>query len=204
MRTKHQNPAIDTEWFKTQLRQQQLSMRGLARHLGVSPSAASYMLRGVSKIPQDKAQAMADLFGVDLLELYKRTGAPLDEAHRSVPVTYVMTPERAIAKLTVDQQFNVPAPFETRASSICVQIRTTDMYDQWLLFTQGTKLPAQEAVNNLCLYKNLSGQLHVAVIRSGYQKGTYDAHSAFNDGRVIHDIDVAWAAPIAWVKPAVH
>ena len=204
MRTKDQNPAIDTEWFKTQLRQRKLSLRAFARHLDISPSAASYMLRGVSKIPQRVAQAMADLFEVDLLELYKRMGAPIDDAQRSVPVEYVMNAERAILRLEAKEVFNVPAPFETRASSICVQIRTTDMYDQWLLFTQGAKLEVQDAVNNLCLYENQSGQLHIAVIRAGYRKDTYDAHSAFNDGRVVSGIEVVWAAPIAWIKPAVN
>lgn len=203
MRTKDQNPAIDTEWFKQQLRLKHLSMRALARYLNISASAASYMIRGVSKIPQDKAQAMADLFEVDLLELYKRMGAPIDDAQRSVPVEYYMNIDRAIQRLPTQEVFEVPAPFETRASSICLQIRTTDMYDQWLLFTQGPKVDAKEAINRLCLYENGSGELHVAVIRAGYRKGTYDAHSAFNDGRVFRDIEVAWAAPIAWIKPAL-
>jgi len=144
MRTKDQNPAIDTGWFKEQLRFKGLSVRALARHLDISASAASYMLRGVSKIPQDKAQAMADLFGVDLLELYKRMGAPIDDAQRSVPVTYYMDTARKILPVASEEIFSVPAPFETTASSICLQIRTTDMYDQWLLFTQGPKLPVNE------------------------------------------------------------
>jgi len=204
MRTKDQNPAIDTDWFKEQLRIKGLSTRSLARHLDISPSAASYMLRGVSKIPQDKAQTMADLFGVDLLELYKRMGAPIDDAQRMVPVEYYMNPERVIVRLPDEEVFEVPAPFETRSSSICVQIRTTDIYDQWLLFTQGPKLDVKDAVNRLCLYENTAGELYTAVIRAGYQKGTYDAHSAFNDGRVVRDIHVTWAAPIAWVKPALN
>jgi transcriptional regulator with XRE-family HTH domain len=204
MRTKDQNPAIDTDWFKEQLRIKRLSLRALAQRLGISPSAASYMIRGVSKIPQDKAQTMADLFGVDLLELYKRMGAPIDDAQRSVPVEYCMTPERTIVRLPVDEVFEVAAPFETRASSICLQIRTTDMYDQWLLFTQGPKLDVKDAVNQLCLYEDSSSEFYVAVIRSGYKKGTYDAHSAFNDGKVIQDVHVAWAAPIAWIKPALN
>ena len=201
MRTKNQNPAIDTGWFKEQLRIKGLSVRALARHLNISASAASYMLRGVSKIPQDKAQAMADLFAVDLLELYKRVGAPIDDAQRSVPVTYFMDTERKILPLPSEEVFSVPAPFETTASSICLQIRTTDMYDQWLLFTQGPKLPVNEAVNKLSLYEDAEGHLYVAIIRAGYQPGTYDAHSAFNDGRVFRGVQVVWASPIAWIKP---
>ena len=201
MRTKDQNPAIDTGWFKEQLRFKGLSVRALARHLDISASAASYMLRGVSKIPQDKAQAMADLFGVDLLELYKRMGAPIDDAQRSVPVTYYMDTARKILPVASEEIFSVPAPFETTASSICLQIRTTDMYDQWLLFTQGPKLPVNEAVNKLSLYEDAEGHLYVAIIRAGYQPGTYDAHSAFNDGRVFRGVQVVWASPIAWIKP---
>jgi len=201
MRTKNQNPAIDTGWFKEQLRINRLSMRSLARQLDISPSAASYMLRGVSKIPQAKAQAMADIFGVDLLELYKRMGAPIDDAQRSVPVTYYMDTERKILRVPSEEVFSVPAPFETTASSICLQIRTTDMYDQWLLFTQGPKLSVNDAVNKLNLYEDAEGHLYVAILRAGYQPGTYDAHSAFNDGRVFKGVQVAWASPIAWIKP---
>ena len=204
MRTKDQNPAIDTDWFKEQLRIKRLSLRALARQLDISPSATSYMLRGVSKIPQAKAQAMADIFGVDLLELYKRMGAPIDDAQRSVPVTYYMDTERRILPVPSDEVFSVPAPFETTASSICLQIRTTDMYDQWLLFTQGPKLPVKDAVNKLSLYEEASGHLYVAIIRAGYQRGTYDAHSAFNDGRFFKGVQVAWASPIAWIKPALN
>ena len=201
MRTKNQNPAIDTGWFKEQLRIKGLSVRALARHLDISASAASYMLRGVSKIPQDKAQAMAELFGVDLLELYKRMGAPIDDAQRSVPVTYYIGTERKILSVPPEEIFSVPAPFETTASSICLQIRTTDMYDQWLLFTQGPKLTVKDAANKLCLYEDALGDLYVAIIRAGYQPGTYDAHSAFNDGRVFKGVEVTWASPIAWIKP---
>ena len=204
MRTKNQNPAIDTGWFKEQLRINRLSMRSLARQLGISPSAASYMLRGVSKIPQDKAQAMADLLGVDMLELYKRMGAPIDDAQRSVPVTHYMNTERKILPVPSGEIFTVPAPFETTASSICLQIRTTDMYDQWLLFTQGPKLAVRDAVNKLSLYEDASGDLYVAIIRGGYQRGTYDAHSAFNDGRVFKGVQVVWASPIAWIKPGLN
>ena len=203
MRTKDQNPAIDTPWFKEQLRIKKLSVRAFARELDISPSAASYMIRGVSKIPQDKAEKMADLFGVDLLELYKRMGAPIDDAQRSVPIQYYMDVERRIRRVPDEEVFSVPAPFETTASSICVQIRTTDMYDQWLLFTQGPRLAAEDSLNRLSLYEDAAGDLYVAIIRAGYQPGTFDAHSAFNDGRVVRGVQVSWAAPIAWIKPAV-
>jgi len=202
MRTKFQNPNIDRSWFQQRMDERKLTVRGIAKLLGTSPSTVSLMLRGVSKIPETFLPQLADLFGVDSVEILKRAGAPIVDQKRTVLVSHAMGEDREVRPLPETEQFSTAAPFDTRVSGFAVQIRLPGIYERWLVYGSGQKLEAAKAVNHLCIYRNTDGNMYVSVIKAGFMPGTYDSVSAFNDGTVVSDVQVEWAMPVTWIKPA--
>lgn len=201
MRRKIQNPNLDKDWFDHELAKRKLSVRAVGRHLNVSSTMASLMLRGVAKIPQDKVPMLADLLGVTSAEIYRRTGATLDEDRRVLKVSYYITPEYQVCVLDPEQEFVIDAPFDTRLTAPAIQMRTGDQYDGWMVVASGIQLAAHEAVNKLCLYCNDEGQLYVAIIKAGYLPGTFNASSALANGVTVENVKIKWAMEINWIRP---
>lgn len=63
---------IDTAWFHQQIEARNESVRGLARFMGIDPSAVSLMLRGKRKMSADEQDQIADFLGVRLDEIAAR------------------------------------------------------------------------------------------------------------------------------------
>ena len=63
---------IDTAWFHQQLDTRGESVRGLARFMGLDPSAVSRMLKGERKMSADEQDQVSNFLGVNLEEIAAR------------------------------------------------------------------------------------------------------------------------------------
>ena len=63
---------IDTAWFHQQLDERGESVRGLARFMGLDPSAVSRMLKGERKMSADEQDHVSNFLGVNLEEIAMR------------------------------------------------------------------------------------------------------------------------------------
>jgi len=63
---------IDTDWFHQQLEARGGSVRGLARFMGLDPSAVSRMLKGERKMSADEQDQISNFLGVNLEEIAMR------------------------------------------------------------------------------------------------------------------------------------
>ena len=64
--------SIDTAWFHRQLEARGESVRGLARLMGLDPSAVSRMLKGERKMSADEQDLISNFLGVSLGEVAAR------------------------------------------------------------------------------------------------------------------------------------
>lgn len=64
--------SIDTAWFHRQLEARSESVRGLARFMGLDPSAVSRMLKGERKMSADEQDQVSNFLGVNLEEIAAR------------------------------------------------------------------------------------------------------------------------------------
>ncbi len=69
---------IDKAWFFQQLEQSDKSLRGLARHLDVDPSAVSRMLDGRRRMKMEEANRIALFLGVPVSEVLSHAGVAID------------------------------------------------------------------------------------------------------------------------------
>ena len=63
---------IDTAWFHQRLDERGESVRGLARFMGLDPSAVSRMLKGERKMSADEQDHVSNFLGVNLEEIAAR------------------------------------------------------------------------------------------------------------------------------------
>lgn len=63
---------IDTAWFHQRLDERGESVRGLARFMGLDPSAVSRMLKGDRKMSADEQDHVSNFLGVNLEEIAMR------------------------------------------------------------------------------------------------------------------------------------
>lgn len=69
---------IDKKWFLSRLEDQRLSVRGLARQLGVDASAVSRTLSGQRKMQMDEAKQIAHFLRVPVSDVMKHAGVSID------------------------------------------------------------------------------------------------------------------------------
>lgn len=69
---------IDKKWFLSRLEEQHLSVRGLARQLGIDASAVSRTLSGLRKMQMDEAKQIAHFLRVPVSEVMRHAGVSID------------------------------------------------------------------------------------------------------------------------------
>lgn len=69
---------IDKKWFFQKLDERQKSVRGLARHLSIDPSAASRMLSGTRRMKMEEANQIALFLGVSLSDVISHAGVSVE------------------------------------------------------------------------------------------------------------------------------
>ena len=69
---------IDKEWFFSRLEDQRMSVRGLARQLGIDASAVSRTLSGQRKMQMEEAKQIAHFLRVSVSEVMKHAGVSID------------------------------------------------------------------------------------------------------------------------------
>ncbi len=69
---------IDADWFKDKLSEKRTSLRGLARHMEMDPSAVSRMLSGQRRMQVQEASQIALFLGTTVSEVLSHAGLSVD------------------------------------------------------------------------------------------------------------------------------
>lgn len=103
---------IDSAWFYQQLEKEGLSLRGMARALGLDPSAASRMLRGERKMSAEEQDGIAAYLGISLSEVAARRRGEVNGFGEKGQEDYHSNPVR---KIDVDLPGDVVASKDDEA-----------------------------------------------------------------------------------------
>lgn len=76
-------PVVDRQWFMDKLSDGKKSVRGLARHLSLDPSAVSRMLSGQRRMRMTEIGEIARFLNVDVEEVLRHAGVAIDEGKPS-------------------------------------------------------------------------------------------------------------------------
>lgn len=198
-----QNPNIDEQWFKDKLQEKQLTIRGIAKLMGVHPSTVSLMLRGLRQIQQDDAVKLSDLLSVPVVEIFRRAGAPIKDEQRKIKVLSYCDQEGEHHYIDPDVADSFVAPYDTPTNAYGLQIRTGRKHDGWMLIVAGNKVKPETCVGKFAVYCTENGNIYVGMIRRGYKEGTYNATNEMADGghTTYQNLNLVWCQEVVWIKP---
>lgn len=198
---REKNMGINKQWFQTQLLSKQISQRGLAKLLGIGPSAITNIFNDKRKLTNEEANKIAGLLSLPVTEILRQAGIEVTEDVRSIPITGYVDGEALVHLLSPGTHDRVLAPADVPRNAYCLQIRHLGaQFDGWHAFVGGERLPADELVDRAALVSLHDGRMITGVIRRGYKAKTHNL-STLPYLRTLENQLVDWASPILWLKP---
>lgn len=118
------NTDIDRDWFFSKLSEKNRSVRGLARHLGLDPSAMSRMLSGNRRMKMEEADKIASFLGEPVGEILAHAGVSLDPQRHNEAIMLAATIDgNGRIQMMSDPQ-PLPAEVMSRAQAAAGRQRT--------------------------------------------------------------------------------
>lgn len=162
---------VDKAWFLSRLEDQRLSVRGLARQMGIEASAVSRMFSGQRKMQMDEAKQIAHFLRVPVAEVMRHAGVSIDLDG---------LPTRIMLAATIDQtgqleRMKEPRPLPqaiiekvqaaiSRAGNgqiIAAQIRATTgplaIWDDAVVLFKPTEVVEHDAIGTLAICRTRDG-----------------------------------------------
>ena len=193
---------MDTNWFRSALKDKQISQRGLAKLIDLDPAAISLMFRSKRRMTPHEAHQIATILGVPLLEVMRRAGIEVTEDIRQAPVAGHVDASGNVIMMASGTHDLAQAPGDCPLGTFAVQVRShTSTKDGWLLFISPTQNQAFEHLDKLCSCATSQGKQVLGVVRRGYRKDTQNLILWPSD-ETISDAALAYVSPVLWIKPA--
>lgn len=195
---------IDREWFFFQMKTRDVSLRALAKRLGISHSALSLALQGKRSLRVVEATAIADALGLSPHETIRRAGLGVVPLERQVRVAGQVGPGCKLEIFTDKPATFLPAPNDVPEDSVALIVREPGgsmMHtDGWVLFSRPFGQPCLDCLGRLCVVKPRGGDPILAHVNRGLLREHF---SLVTPGREysIDNADIEWAAPVLWIRP---
>lgn len=197
-----QNPNIDAEWFKAMLYEKRLTIRGLAKLMGLNPSTVSLMLRGIRSIHNEDAIKLAEHLNTTPIEIFRRAGAPVEDEVRRIPMAAYLDADDMVHRLDSDASQSIEAPYDTPTNGYALQVRTGRLYDGWIAIINGNKHTPHDCIGTAAVYCRKDGMMGLGIIRRGYMKDAYNIDQIYTgSGSKYQNVDLLWCQPVVWIKP---
>ena len=180
-----EHPAVDKDWFFDQLKDRKQSLRDMARHMELDPSAVSRMLSGQRKMQMEEAGAIAKFLGAPVAEVMKHAGLSLnfDGQTSRVLLAATVTATGKIDRLSEPR--NLPQQVIERAQAalssrgntrvIAAQVRAPKgplaMWDDAVVLFGYTETVEPSAIGVLSVCRLMSGEQILAKIESARKTG---------------------------------
>ncbi len=190
---------IDTQWFRDRLTARKLSQRGLARAMGVDPSAISLMFRGKRRMTVEEAGQVAVLLQSTTDEVLTAAGVIIQGGDRIKLVGYV----HAGGKVTLEAEGlhdTVEAPPGLPVDAIAIQARHGGQEDGWIYYVSETHAAPAQALGQLAVCAVRDNGLLLAYVRRGYRAGAFNLQPTSAPEQ--QNVALAWASPVLWIRTA--
>lgn len=162
-----------------------LSLRGLAKSMGMSHSQLSLTFGGDRKLQLDEAAQLSTIFGEPLHRIFENAGVSVAAAgtHR-VSVVGSMGGE-GIVSFHVDGVIErTSAPSRIPTDGIAIQCRTAstnlDWMDGWVFFCPKLDGVDSAILARFALCQIANGPVVMASVRRGYQEDTFNLRGPFS------------------------
>lgn len=194
-------PEINRRYFDNLLADRQMSLRGLAKLMGMSHSQLSLALSGARRLQIDEAVQIADIFGEPLYRVIESAGVPLrSSGSRRLAVIGAMRGDGTVEEYGDSVVERVNAPDNLPDSAVAIQCRTVGTPMAWLdgaiLFCRAPTEVDPGALGRLCYFKIKGGPAAVGALARGYRENTFNSAGPY----IGESIAIEFATPIAFTR----
>ena len=197
---------IETQWFVDRIAARQLSMRGLAKLMGLDPAALSLAFRGKRKITLEEAAQLSVLLDVSTTEVLERAGIKPHGEHKVKVIGYRM-PYGHVQRAGEGLHEMVEAPPGAPGDCVAIQARTagssSEAIDGWIFYASGDHGNPSRAMGQFALLAIKGNGMKLAHVRKGYKRGTYNLLSMKSE-EIMQNAELAWASPVLWIKTLIN
>lgn len=175
---------MNRSYFDNLIKDNGMSMRGLAKTMGMTHSQLSLAFSGARRLKLDEAVAMAGIFGVPLQVIAANAGtADQFDSGTRISVIGAMRGTGIVEPLEhgVAERVSVPAGFVAK-DVVAVQARTGDTPLSWLDGVVWVCRPARsvdEGIGRLCWLTLPDGREVIATPRRGYAASRFNLTGPF-------------------------
>jgi hypothetical protein len=192
---------MNTAFFKTRLRDRQITQRKLASHLGLDPAAVTLLLRGERRMRPEEAQTIADLLKLPITEVLREAGMQIREGVQKVPVQGSVDSHGRVTLMPVGTHEMTTAPEDVPRDGYAFQMRAFgDVQDGWVIFVSDATASAEQHLDRLCAVSVADGRAVVAFVKRGYRQGLYNL-ALWPSREPMHDVAIASVSPVLWLRP---
>lgn len=187
---------VNRRYFEGLLEGKRMSLRGLAKLMGVSHSQLSLTFSGDRRLQLDEAAQLSTIFSVPLHKIVEAAGVTVHSmaAHR-VSVVGFMNGDGTVTMYD-DTVERTTAPEGVPMDGIAVQARTSGTALDWLdaavMFCPKPNGIDPSITGRLALAKIKDGPTIVGGIRRGYRDNTYAVRGPYVD----ESVRLEWATPV--------
>jgi len=208
-----QKHPINKEWFFKTLKANKKSLRSLARHLDVDPSAVSRTLSGERQMKADEANSIARFLSVPLSEVLKQAGVEATAADAALSRIMLsatindaghlerLGEDRQLPQSVIDRAQAAINGFET-GNIMAAQIRASSgplaMFDDALVLFKAAKNVENAAIGSVAVCRTSNGDQIMAKVERARKTG--EARIIDITGSEV-EVDLRSAAPVLAILP---
>lgn len=191
---------INTKWFRAQLMEREMSMRGLAKKMNLDPASVSLMLRGMRRMTNAEAHTIATLFGVRVTEVLRQAGVPITEDVHTVTLLGTVDARACVKVAASTARYQVPV--DVPADGFALQVRcATSPADGWLILCASPMLQPEAALERLAMVTMENGTRMVGTLKKGYDNGFFNIVTTIPATDTLENQSVTGANPVLWIRP---
>lgn len=192
---------VNTKWFRERLAEREMSVRRLAKHLELDPSAVSLMLRGRRTMTADEANRISGLLTIPVTEVLAQAGVQIEEDARSMSIRASIDGHSVLHPITAKAARRVSAPRDVPAGGLALQVRAAELLqDGWVLFTGAFDMRVQAMFDRLAVLELRGAGRVVGTVKRGYNDDRINI-VPWLGGPSVDDADALSAAPVLWIRP---
>lgn len=197
---------MNRRYFENLMAERGISLRSLAKEMGINHSQLSLTLSGARRLQLTEAVQLADLFGVPLNVIAANAGAGTHFTNGTyISVVGAMRGNGVVERLPegVVERVMIPPNFVGKDAT-AIQARTADTPLSWMDGIVCVCRPAltieSEGIGRLCWLALADGREVIATPRRGYSPNTMNLTGPFQ----AENVAVKWARPVVMsIHPAM-
>ena len=195
-------PDVDRRYFDNLMRDRQMSLRGLAKLMGMTHSQLSLAFSGHRRLKLEEAAQIAGVFNEPLHRVAEAAGISTPPSGRDrVGVVGVVRGDGVIEMHGPGVTERTAAPPGLPDDGVAVQFRTAGSAlgwaDGWVLFAPALRPADASVLGRLALVKIKDGPSAVATVTRGYRDGSFNLDGFYRQ----ESAQLEAAAPVIWIRP---